>query len=150
MLCCLKEVAPRDMPAVFAMMQEQHFPHVPDSYEGALEVLSEAELWGVYQENELQAVILFGDMTSTSAFVDVVCRKEAQGKWATPRVMRQLYDYAFRSCQLDFLWCQPHNTVALTAALKAGFVLANSGETPPVLILTRQRLRQRFKKYLEN
>ena len=132
-------------PQLHRLMVLQDFPGVPDTYEEAVPYLEGVRSYGLFNDNwSLKAGFVFGDVTERSAYFDVVCAPKNNGRWATPKVIRRLYDIAFRQMGLLYIWCQPQNPTALKAALQAGFVYATQTDVPePVLVLTRQTIRHR-------
>jgi RimJ/RimL family protein N-acetyltransferase len=140
------------LPELYYLMVQQDFPDVPDSYKEAEPYLLETTNFGAFEGARLCAGFLFGERTEESAFIDVICAPHAHGKWATCQTLTRLYDVAFRQMGLRYVWAQPRNQRALKAALKAGFVPATSADqdySQPFVILTPNRLKQRFLKALE-
>ena len=134
---------------LYNLMLMEDFPDTPSSYKEARDFLLETENYGIVENGRLNACFLFGDITDNSAFIDVVCRRNFRGKWATKKVLTFIFKKAFKDMNLKFIWAYAHNSKSLTAALKAGFVIANyeryiSHKETPVLVLTKRNLNKYF------
>ena len=139
-----------DMLLLHCYMLKGDFPDVPKDYEDALPYFEETTNFGVFKEGQLIAGLLLGDITSESAFLDVVAAPSAKGYWATPHILSQVYDFIFNKLKLDFIWVQPQSSTALKAALTAGFVFATPFDAEEdILILTKRNLPKRFRNKLE-
>jgi len=129
------------LPELYRLMVVQNFPDVPDSFAEAEAFFATAYAFGAFSDNALCAGFLFGDITTTSAFLDVVCAPCFHGRWATKGTLKQLYRLAFLDMGLDYIWVQPKNKRALKTCLRAGFVATTHLEAEePVLILTRRAI----------
>lgn len=132
---------------LYNMMVLQNFPEVPHKFSEAEPYLKQTKNYGIFCNNRLQAGFIFGEIENGGAFFDVVCARNFQGKWATFATLRQLYDIAFNDLKLNFVWSEPHSKRALKAALMAGFNYTMPVKNvPPLLVLTPQSLRKKFKK----
>ena len=139
----LKPLCEHEWPALHRLMVARKFPHVPARFADAVPQLRQATLLGLGGQGGLQAAFVFGPAQDGVAFFDAVCSRTAAGKWATRPLLQALFSKAFTKppagMGLRCLWVQPHGTVALRAALAAGFQavtpIRRSGE-PPVLVLT--------------
>ena len=126
------------LPELYRLMVVQNFPDVPESFGEAEAFFATAYAFGAFSENTLRAGFLFGDVTTNSAFLDVVCAPNFHGRWATKGTLKQVYRLAFLEMALDYIWVQPKNKRALKTCLRAGFVPSTQLDAPePVLILTR-------------
>lgn len=144
----LRELQQNELQQLHHMMVERGFPNVPTDFLQADEALEETLNYGLFTaQGQLEAGFIFGDITEDSAFFDVVCSAKYQGRWATKKSLKALYNVAFSQLGLDFIWVQPHNPEALKAALQAGFVFAtSSSKKSPVLVLTARHIRHKFNK----
>jgi hypothetical protein len=129
------------------LMVMQKFPAVPPGYKEAAAHFAQARIFGLDEGNELLAAFVFGPPQDEVSFMDVVCAPRAQGLWATPGVLRQLYDLAFNRLGLRVVWVQPRRRAGLKAALQAGFMPGTPlGVGHPVLVMTPFGVPPRYRK----
>ncbi|MFZ2587893.1 MAG: hypothetical protein WAZ18_07250 [Alphaproteobacteria bacterium] len=122
---------------VYGLMRGREFPNVPATYGEALPYLARCRLYGVEGGNGLEVVFVVGPADDGVAFLDVVCARPVEGKWATRAVMGSLADVVFRELGLRCVWVQAHTRHGLKAALQAGFVPATELDgKAPVLVMT--------------
>jgi hypothetical protein len=133
-------------PELYRLMVTQKFPDVPPKYSEAVPYFEKARVYGVLDGSRLQVGFVFGEPEDGVAFFDVVCAATEQGKWATPAVLRQLFELAFGEMGLRCVWIQPATRKALKAGLAAGFVPATPLDAgKPILVMTPGLLPRKFK-----
>lgn len=133
-------------PELYRLMVARRFPSTPRKYGEAKPYFESVRLYGLLEGSELAAGFVFGPPEDGIGFFDVVCRTDAQGMWATPAVVRELFRLAFEVHGLRCLWVQAHNRKALRAALTAGFVPATPLDVKtPVLVMTPGTLPKNLK-----
>lgn len=137
-----------DYRALHTLMKERKFPAVPPTLREAEDRFASARLLGLVEpDGTLAAGFVFGPPEEGVAFFDVVCSAALQGKWATPRVLKALFSYAFGTLGLRAVWVQSEKGRPLRAALGAGFVPVTplTGKAPILVItppLVPKRLRE--------
>lgn len=143
----LKPVPPQEWPAVHHDMQQQAFPETPASYQEARAYFQQVDLYGVYVAQQRLATFILGPTKAEGAFLDVVCAPGLAGRWASRPVLREMADLAFRQRQLKYVWIQTHSSLALKAALQAGFrIISGCAADNPFLILTLGCFNQKLQK----
>ncbi len=136
-----------DLPNLYQLMVEEDFPDVPETLAEALPMLAQTRSYGLFESRDMCAGFVFGDITPTNAFFDVVCRNDYRARWGNRRVLRKLYEVAFKEMGLRFVWSQPKNRAAQRAALKGGFVPLSEvvwADEWPVLVLTPYTIPKRL------
>lgn len=141
-------------PELYRLMVAQKFPSVPPHYPQAVPYFEKAAIYGVLDGSRLKVGFVFGPPEDGVAFFDVVCAASEQGKWATPAVLRKLFDVAFGTLGLRCVWIQPATRKALKAGLAAGFVAATPLDArEPVLVMTPglvpRKLRKECRQFCE-
>lgn len=133
-------------PELYRLMVARRFPAVPPKFCDAEPMFGMARLFGIVEGSELKAGFVFGAPDEGIAHFDVVCSQAMQGLWATPEVLRRLFELAFGELGLRCVWVQPHGKRALRAALQAGFLpLTPLDGEAPVLAMTPNLLPKKFK-----
>jgi hypothetical protein len=132
---------------LYRLMVSRRFPAVPPSLAEAKPHFAQARLYGLMEKSQLEVAFVFGPPQEGISFLDVVCTPKAQGLWATPRVLRELYHLAFDTLKLRVVWVQAHHKKALKAALQAGFLPSTPLDGPaPVLVMTPFGMPPRYRK----
>lgn len=138
-------------PALYGMMRERGFPHVPATPEAAYGRFEGVEILGLFDNDRLMAGFVFGEPEDGIAFFDVVCAEDMQGLWATPRILKALFGYAFETLKLRAVWVQSQKGRPLRAALQAGFTPVTPLNVPdPVLVMTRWSVPKRLQPEHDN
>lgn len=134
----MQELSKRDWGEVHALMVARDFPDVPPTLAGAVPFFGAVQMYGRRgPDGRLGVVWVLGRPQDGAAFLDVVCARGWQGRWATAKVLGALYTLAFGQMHLRCLWVQPRNKTALRAALAAGFVPGTPLDVAePVLVMT--------------
>lgn len=144
--CEVCALAPSQWPQLYRLMVARQFPDVPEDYAAALPFFRQVRIYGLVDSAGICAGFVFGAPEDGVAFFDVVCAPRMRGCWARPKVLRELYRLAFGEMGLRAVWVQPHGKVAVTAALKAGFVpVSRVGGKAPVLVMTPHAVPRKFK-----
>ena len=147
----IKPLEENNFPEIYNFMKQSNFPDVPDSYGQARPFFEETINFGAFIDGQLKTGFIFGDVTESSAFLDIVCDPAFKGKWATVSILQEIYNIAFNHMQLKFIWVEARNSKSLRAALQAGFTFVTPLENDThVLVLTKNNLRKRFLKQMEN
>jgi hypothetical protein len=133
-------------PELYRLMVARNFPDVPPRYKDAVPFFEKARLYGLMEGSELAAGFVFGPPEDGVAYFDVVCAARSRGKWASPKVLADLFGVAFGEMKLRCVWVQPENKAALKAALQAGFMPASALDVAkPVLVMTPGLLPRKFR-----
>ncbi|MDD9911578.1 MAG: hypothetical protein OXQ96_00850 [Alphaproteobacteria bacterium] len=133
---------------IYRMMLVQGFPQTPASFKQAIPYFEQVDFYGVFNGGDLVVVFILGNRTCESAYLDVVCQPDWEGRWGNRRVLKELASIAFELWRLSFLWAHTYGSRALKASIKAGFnpVRPMMGKEN-VLILTPQAFEKKFGKY---
>ena len=142
----LRPLTCAEWPALYMLMRERGFPHVPATPEAAYGRFEGVEILGIFEQQRLVCGFMFGEPEEGVAFFDVVCAEDMQGLWATPRILKALFGYAFETLKLRAVWVQSQKGRPLRAALQAGFTPVTPLNAPdPVLVMTRWSVPQRLR-----
>jgi hypothetical protein len=145
-----------DYRRLYQLMKTRNFPGTPGTEGEAWARFRAVTLLGLSDaRGNLVAGFVFGPPENGLAFFDVVCTDAMQGRWATPRVLKSLFSYAFTTLGLRGVWVESVSGKPLRAALGAGFVPvtplqgAPKGK-PPVLMMTPNLVPQRLREFNMN
>lgn len=116
-----------DWPQVWRLMLLENFPHVPDNLSDAEVHFQTVKLYGLQDEKGLALVIVMGQKEE-GHFLDIVCRKDIRGKWASKGLLKQIHYIAFTVHNAQLLFVESYGKTALKTALKAGFSPVHLGE----------------------
>jgi hypothetical protein len=145
----LLPLAPGRWKELHRLMVVQNFPGVPPAYAEAASYFAQVRIFEVSEGSALEVAFVFGPPQDGVSFLDVVCAPRARGLWATPAILKQLYDLAFNRLGLRVVWVQPRRKAGLKAALQAGFVPGTPlGAGHPVLVMTPFGVPPRYRKKL--
>ena len=139
----MKELSVKHIPALCKVMQMQDFPAVPEEVQDAVEAFEDTSQFGVFDDNGvLMGAFIFGDITPVSAFVDVVCAPDYEGRWLTRNVLQQMEEIVFNQMGLTFLWAHVHGSIARKLALQIGFrPVTPLSREQMVMVLTQKAFR---------
>lgn len=107
---------------LFTLMKEESFPDTPQCFYEAKKIFSSCLCYGKFsKEGQLNAAFVFGEVTNENAFIDVVCRNEMRGKWATKKTIKWIFNIAFSDLNLSYIWINPKRMASLKMASQIGF-----------------------------
>lgn len=124
-----------DWPQIWRLMLLENFPHVPDNLSDAEVHFQTVKLYGLRDEKGISLVIIIGQK-SEGHFLDIVCRRDMRGKWASKALLKQIHYIAFTAHEATLLFVESYGSTALKTALAAGFSPVHIGETS-VLVMKK-------------
>lgn len=132
------------------LMLQENFPQTPQSFYQAKIFLDECLCYGKFDsKGSLIAAFIMGDITETSAFIDVVCQSSKRGKWLSRVLIQRVLHFLFEDLNLHYIWAHPQIKESYKLATDLGFQLMHesNNENGLCLIFTKQKyLSSKFNK----
>ncbi|MFT7434140.1 MAG: hypothetical protein ACI9TY_001788 [Alphaproteobacteria bacterium] len=133
--------------ALFMLMTKEKSPHTPKHFHEAEAFFEGCICYGKFSgKRQLEAAFILGDVTNENAFLDVVCRQDKRGKWASKKTLKWLMRLIFNDMSLDYIWVNPRREESLRMATKFGFqyVYGLDDISPVTMVLSRHNVSTRY------